>query len=156
MKRLFRWNETISFVHVQGRLCLFFFSLLVLTFGGSGKTVYSLEQEVAEKPAVQLEQLQAVVEPEKRYVKIEFDNVDILVFIRFIGEVTGKNFVIDPRVKGNVTVVAPTEISVDEAYKVFQSVLEVHGFTAVPAGSIIKIVPSSDARGKGVETQFGH
>ncbi len=100
------------------------------------------------------EQSPASLEPGKGYVKIDFDHVDILVFIKFIGEVTGKNFVVDPRVQGTVTVVAPTEVSVDEAYEVFQSVLEVHGFTTVTAGRIIKVVPSSEARGKGVDTQL--
>jgi general secretion pathway protein D len=95
----------------------------------------------------------AAVEPEKRYVKIEFDNADILAFIKFMAEVTGKNFVVDPKVKGKVTIVAPKEISVDEAYEVFLSVLEVHGFTTVRAGSIIKIIPSSEAPGKGIDTQ---
>jgi general secretion pathway protein D len=93
-------------------------------------------------------------EPEKRFVTIDFDNVDILLFVKFISEVTGKNFVIDNKVKGKVTIVSPTKISVDEAYKVFESVLEVHGFTTVPSGSIVKIVPSVAARGKSIETRL--
>ncbi len=93
-------------------------------------------------------------EPEKRFVTIDFDNVDILLFIKFISEVTGKNFVIDDKVKGKVTIVSPTKISVDEAYKVFESVLEVHGFATVPSGSIVKIIPSVEARGKSIETRL--
>ena len=93
-------------------------------------------------------------EPEKRYVTIDFDNVDILLLVKFISEVTGTNFVIDNKVKGKVTIVSPTKISVDEAYRVFESVLEVHGFTTVPAGSIVKIVPSVAARGKSIETRL--
>jgi general secretion pathway protein D len=91
-------------------------------------------------------------EPEKRFVTIDFDNVDILLFIKFISEVTGKNFVIDDKVKGKVTIVSPTKISVDEAYKVFESVLEVHGFATVPSGEIVKIIPAVEARGKAIET----
>jgi len=93
-------------------------------------------------------------EPEKRFVTIDFDNVDILLFVKFISEVTGKNFVIDNKVKGKVTIVSPTKISVDEAYKVFESVLEVHGFTTVPSGTIVKIIPSVAARGKSIETRL--
>ena len=89
---------------------------------------------------------------EERFVTIDFDNVDIRDFIKFISELTGKNFVIDSRVKGKVTIVSPTKISVKEAYKVFESVLEVYGFTTVPAGNIIKIVPIISARSKDVET----
>ena len=88
-----------------------------------------------------------------RYVTINFDNVDIDVFVRFISELTGKNFVIDKAVKGKVTIISPTKITVDEAYKVFESVLEVNGYTTVPAGSIIKIVPSVSARSKDIETR---
>ena len=97
---------------------------------------------------------ESATEPPERYVTIDFENVDINLFIKYISELTGKNFIIDKAVRGNVTIVSPTKISVDEAYKVFESVLEVQGFAAVPAGSIIKIVPSADARSKSVETGF--
>jgi len=92
--------------------------------------------------------------PDDPYVTIDFDNVDIPIFIKFISELTGKNFVIDKAVRGKVTIVSPTKISKDEAYKVFESVLEVHGYTTVPAGSIIKIVPAVSARSKSVETRL--
>jgi general secretion pathway protein D len=89
-----------------------------------------------------------------RFVTIDFEEVDINLFIKYISELTGKNFIIDKAVRGNVTIVSPTKISVDEAYKVFESVLEVQGFTTVPAGPITKIVPSADARSKSVATGF--
>ena len=54
-----------------------------------------------------------------RFVTIDFNNVDINVFIKFISELTGKNFIVDQRVRGNVTIISPTKISVAEAYKVF-------------------------------------
>ncbi len=92
--------------------------------------------------------------PDKRYVTIDFDNVDIVLFVKFISELTGKNFVVDKGVKGNVTIISPTKISVEEAYKVFESVLEVHGFATVPAGTIIKIVPALQARSKSIETRL--
>ncbi len=92
--------------------------------------------------------------PVERYVTIDFEDVDINLFIKYISELTGKNFIVDKAIRGNITIVSPTKISIDEAYKVFESVLEVQGFTTVPAGSIIKIVPSADARSKSVETGF--
>ena len=91
---------------------------------------------------------------EARFVTIDFDDVDIAAFVKFISELTGKNFVIDKAVKGKVTIISPTKISVKEAYKVFCSVLEVHGFTTIPSGSIIKIVPMVQARSKDMETSF--
>ena len=89
-------------------------------------------------------------QPQKT-ISMDFDQVDIKVFIKFISELTGKNFVVDDKVRGKVTVLSPSKISVDEAYKVFESVLEVHGFTTVPAGKVIKVVPSVEARQKSVE-----
>lgn len=87
-------------------------------------------------------------------VSIDFEDVDIAVFIKFISELTGKNFVVDTAVKGKVTVISPTKISVDEAYRVLEAVLEVHGYTTVPAGEIIKIIPAGEARSKSVETRL--
>ena len=89
-----------------------------------------------------------------KLVSIDFNNVDLNVLIKFISELTGKNFVIDQRVKGKATIISPSKISVTEAYKVFESVLEVHGFTTIQAGKIIKIVPSPDARSKNIETRL--
>jgi len=87
-------------------------------------------------------------------VSIDFNNVDINVLVKFISEMTGKNFVVDQRVKGKVTIISPSKISVAEAYRVFESVLEVHGYTTVEAGKIIKIVPAPDARSKNIETKL--
>ncbi len=91
---------------------------------------------------------------DSRFITIDFDNVDIAVFVKYISELTGKNFIVDNAVKGNVTIISPTKISSEEAYKVFESVLEVNGFTTVPSGSVIKIVPAVEARSKNVETGF--
>ena len=88
----------------------------------------------------------------ERYVSIDFNDVDIGVFVKFISELTGKNFIIDDRVRGKVSVISPSKISVEEAYKVFESVLEVHGFTTVPSGVMVKIVPAPEARSKSIET----
>jgi general secretion pathway protein D len=90
----------------------------------------------------------------EQLVSIDFNNVDIGVFIKFISDLTKKNFVIDDRVKGKVTIISPGKITVAEAYKVFESVLEVQGFAAVPAGEIIKIVSSPDARTKNIKTRL--
>ena len=87
-------------------------------------------------------------------VSIDFNNVDINVLVKFISEMTGKNFIVDQRVKGKVTIISPSKISVEEAYHVFESVLEVHGYTTVKSGKIIKIVPAPDARSKNIETKI--
>ena len=86
-----------------------------------------------------------------QHIIIDFDSVDIHLFIKFISELTGKNFVVDKTVQGNVTIISPTRISVDEAYRVFESVLEVHGFTTVESGAVTKILPSARARSQNIE-----
>ena len=93
-------------------------------------------------------------ESNDQFVSIDFNNVDINVFIKFMSELTGTNFVVDQRVKGKVTIISPSKISLKEAYKVFESVLEVHGYTTVQSGEIVKIVPSPDARSKSIETRL--
>ncbi len=96
----------------------------------------------------------AVSEQGTRYVTIDFDNVDIQVFIKFISELTGRNFVIDDKVKGKVTVISPKKIAVNDVYKVFESVLEIYGFATVPAGDVIKVIPAMEARGKNMELRL--
>jgi general secretion pathway protein D len=81
-----------------------------------------------------------------RMVTLDFNNVDLQTFIKFISELTGKNFVIDEKVQGKVTVISPSKISVDEAYKVFLTVLDLKGFTAIVEDKIIKIIPSREAK----------
>lgn len=88
----------------------------------------------------------------ERYITIDFDNVEINLLIKYISELTGKNFIVDPAVRGNVTIISPTKISENDAYLVFESVLEIHGFTTVPSGSVIKIVPSAEARSRAIDT----
>ena len=90
----------------------------------------------------------------QRKVAIDFNDVDIRVFIKFISELTDRNFVVDPAVKGRVTVVSPTSITIDEAYKVFESVLEVHGFGTVVSGEITKITRLPNTRTQNVETRL--
>ncbi len=88
---------------------------------------------------------------DERFITIDFDNVDIQLFIKYISELSGKNFVVDKAVQGNVTILSPSKISESEAYRVFESVLEVHGFTTVEAGSVIKILPSARARSQNLD-----
>ncbi|WP_075353335.1 type II secretion system secretin GspD [Desulfovibrio sp. DV] len=81
-------------------------------------------------------------------ISINFDGVDLRAFIKYISQVTGKNFVIDDAVKGNVTVISPKPLSVPEVYRVFESVLEVNGYTALPTENFVKIVPAKTSRAR--------
>lgn len=88
----------------------------------------------------------------QRFITIDFDNVDIRLFIKYISELTGKNFIIDRTVKGTVSIISPTKISEEEAYRVFESVLSVNGFTTIQSGAMIKIMPTVRARTENVDT----
>ena len=79
-------------------------------------------------------------------ITLNFKDADIREVAATIGQITHKNFIIDPRVQGRVTVVSARPVSADAVYATFLSVLEVHGLAAAPAGDMIKIVPSLEAR----------
>jgi general secretion pathway protein D len=87
-------------------------------------------------------------------VQLDFNNAELSVVIDTIARLTGKNFIYDDRVRGRVTVVSPTRITVDEAYAVFESVLQVKGFTTVPTpGGALKVIPIRDAKETSVPTE---
>jgi general secretion pathway protein D len=89
-------------------------------------------------------------------ITMDFQDVDLTVLVKFISELTGKNFILDEKVKGKkVTVISPTKISKEEAYKVFESILEIKDLATVPAGRVIKIVPAKDAMEKSLKTVVG-
>lgn len=73
-------------------------------------------------------------------------DVDIRVVINQVAKATGKNFLVDPRVKGNVTIIAPGKLSPDEIYQIFLGMLQVHGFNAVQGKNIVKIVPDAESK----------
>ena len=83
-------------------------------------------------------------------VTLNLKDADIGALIGTVAEVTGTNFIVDPRVKGKVTVVSSRPMESDEVYQVFLSILKVHGFAAVPSGSVVKIVPDINAKSEGV------
>jgi general secretion pathway protein D len=80
---------------------------------------------------------------------LNMKDADIEALIATVSEITGKNFIVSPTVQGKVTVVSARPMKPDEIYDVFLSVLRVHGYAAVPAGSMIKIVPEAMAQQDG-------
>jgi len=88
-------------------------------------------------------------------VSFDFDNIDIRSFIKIVSELTGKNYVVDPSVKGKITVTSPSPISRKAVSDVFQSVLNVYGFVAVADNELIKIVPYIRAREGGEVVSTG-
>jgi len=83
---------------------------------------------------------------------LNMENTDINTLISTIADKTGKNFIVDPRVKGKVTIISHQAITRKELYQTFLSILEVHGFAAIPGDGVIKIVPDSTAKQSSIRT----
>ena len=79
-------------------------------------------------------------------VTLNFSDADLVAVINSVSQITGKNFIIDPRVKGKVTVVSSKPLNEEEVYNVFLSILQVHGFATVPTENAIKIIPDATAK----------
>ncbi|MFQ5634834.1 MAG: type II secretion system secretin GspD [Gammaproteobacteria bacterium] len=75
-----------------------------------------------------------------------YKDADIRQVIEAVGEITGRNFVLDPRVKAQVTMLSSSPMTPDAFYEAFLSILQVYGFVAVPSGNLTKILPDANAR----------
>lgn len=81
-------------------------------------------------------------------VTLDFNDVDLPVVVRFISELTGKNFVLDDTAKknaGKMTIFSPSKVTVDQAYHMFLAALEVNRLMAIPKGNVMEIVASAEA-----------
>lgn len=81
-----------------------------------------------------------------RTVHLNFRNVDILQLITLMSELTGRNFLVDDKVRGRMTLIAPQPVTRAEAYQIFLAALTMQGFTVVSQGPISTIVPLRDAK----------
>ncbi len=90
-------------------------------------------------PGVTLGQAQGGITP-------NYKDADLSQIIEAVSAVTGKNFIVDPRVRAQVTMLSSTPMSPDAFYEAFLSILQVHGFVAVPSGDVVKIIPDANAR----------
>ncbi len=77
---------------------------------------------------------------------LNLQDAEIQALVSTVAEITGRNFIVDPRVTGKVTVISSQPMDEDQVYRVFLSILQVHGFAAVPGEEVIKIVPDITAR----------
>jgi len=75
-----------------------------------------------------------------------FKDADITQIAEAVSAATGKNFIIDPRVRAQVTMLSSTAMSPEAFYEAFLSILQVYGFIAVPSGNVVKILPDTNAR----------
>jgi general secretion pathway protein D len=101
-------------------------------------------------PTAALAQTGEIPVPEDRSaIVMNFENVDLVAFIRFISKVTGRNIVFGDKIEGTVSVVSPTPVYVEQAFAMFQSVLATQGLTTVDEGAVMRIVATKDARTAG-------
>jgi general secretion pathway protein D len=96
---------------------------------------------------------QAASENTEELVSLDFSDVELPVVVDTISRMTGYNFIYDDRVRGRVTIVSPTQVTVDQAFAVFESVLKVKGFSLVLGpGNTYKIIPIRDVKESSIDT----
>lgn len=88
-------------------------------------------------------------------ISLNFDKVDIHAVLKTIGDITGINFVVDKSVTGPITVMSPTKIRLGDLYGTLESILDVQGYAAVPAGDLVKIVPKTEAAKRSLQVRIG-
>jgi len=82
-------------------------------------------------------------------VRIHFEDVDLPVFVNFISKITGRNFVFSEKITGTVTIISPEPVTIEQAFAVFQSVLNTRGLTTIDDGVVARVVPLKEARNSG-------
>lgn len=133
-------------IHRAARLAGAWLGLLVLCAIGSPLAARAQAQPAAESAA------RPTFEP-GAMVTLDFADAELAQVIETIARATNRNFIYDDRVRGRVTIVSPEPIPVEQAYAVFESVLQVKGFTTVMTpGGAIKVVPVREAKESSIET----
>ncbi|MBT8066714.1 MAG: type II secretion system secretin GspD [Gammaproteobacteria bacterium] len=110
------------------------------------KTRVTLRRSVRPLIAALLLSVAAIGWAQQTDVTLNWKDADIRKVIEAVSEVTGKNFIIDPRVTGKVTLLSATPMSPDAFYEAFLSILQVHSYVAIASGDLIKILPDATAR----------
>jgi general secretion pathway protein D len=113
-------------------------------------SVSAVYAQPASPPAAAQQEPPKIARAGDDYITLNFSNIDIAALVKVMSEFTRRNFILDEKVAGKVTLMTPTKISPDEAYQVFLSALEIKGFTAVEDGRIIRIVPTAMVRQSGL------
>ncbi len=84
-----------------------------------------------------------------------FPDADIMDIAKTLGKLTGKNFILDKDVKGRITIISNSEITVGDAWRAFLTALDINGFAIIPSGKYIRIARQRDARDKQLQTYTG-
>ncbi len=109
----------------------------------SGSNPFDSVRGGGETAAVEIGGSQALALDSEQGIKLNFQDADISALVALVAKVTGRNFIVDPRVKGKVTLVSGSSVPVDTLYDIFLSVLATYNFAALPSGGFTKIIPAN-------------
>jgi general secretion pathway protein D len=137
-------GSSCNFIRKAAFISCFLLGVVALvSFSCFINTCFAEKRESEKAPASERK------EPEK--VTIHFVDVDLSAVTKFISQITGKNFIFDERAKGKISIIAPSKLSVDEAFSLFTSVLELKGFTVYSsAPNTYTIIPAAEAKQRGI------
>ncbi len=124
------------------------------TDSASDDSKLDTRKRLTSEPAVEFPKLSNPDMANER-ISVNFDQVDIRVVLKTIGDITGINFIVDANVRGTVTAMFPTPIRLGDVYAVLESILEVSGYAAVPAADCVKIVPRAEAAKRNRHVHIG-
>ena len=114
---------------------------------GAGASLEALAQAPAAAPAPATPPAASIAASnDDNNITVNFVNADIQSVIKTVGQHTGRNFILDPRVTGTVNIVSDRPVSRDLLYQIFLSALRVQGYAAVEEGGFVKIVPEAEAK----------
>lgn len=133
-------------------------SLLLWHYAGTAAAVTSGKAATGEPAFVNTAMKPpALIDPNiaDELISVNFDQADIGLVIKTISEITGINFIVDDNIQGTVTVLSPTQIRLGDLYPFLESILEIKGFAAVPAGNLVKIVLRANAAKHNLNMQVG-
>ncbi|MBX2847184.1 MAG: hypothetical protein KTR16_02595, partial [Acidiferrobacterales bacterium] len=91
---------------------------------------------------------------EEVQITLNLQDTDILTLIDLVAENSSKNFIVDPRVRGKISVISGAPLNSEELYDVFLSILEVHNFATVDSGNVVKVLPSNVIKQRPTPTLF--
>jgi general secretion pathway protein D len=130
------------------------------SFGGGPNPAASTAPLVSAKTKIPFSKAQPEDINDENYPDLiesfDYSNAEIGDVIEAISKLTGKNFIVDPSVRGKITILAPSQITVSEAYRAFLSALAINGFTVVPYGNFLKVMSTRNAQRSSIETYSGN
>jgi general secretion pathway protein D len=127
-------QKPMSLKHLQ-HACLGLFSLILTAMPAVTLAQETAESEIQNLPANAQDKL-----------TLNFQDADIKALINAVSKITGKNFIVDPRIKGKVTLVSGEELGPEQIYEVFLSVLDVHNIVAIDSDGLVKLLPKAVAK----------